>query len=103
MPKQDTRPEPTKSVGWVAAMLAVVVAYFGWAFLAADYFQNDPNSAGKTDFWGNSIEQLSNMASVLSHAFQHRLWLIGIIVGAEVAVMILWVFMKKMERELWGK
>ena len=44
---QNARPEPTKSVGWVAAMLALVVAYFGWAFLAADYFQNDPNSEGR--------------------------------------------------------
>lgn len=34
--------ESNKSVGWVAGMLALTVAYFGWGFMAADYFQNDP-------------------------------------------------------------
>jgi hypothetical protein len=97
-------PEQNKSVGWVAVLLALVVAYFGWGFLAADYFQNDPNGAGgKTDFWVNTIEQLPNLPSVMSHAFQNRLWLIGVIVVAEVGVLILWGVMRKLERELWSK
>ena len=40
---QDDQPHSmaemrNKSVGWVGAMLAVAVLYFGWTFLAADFF-----------------------------------------------------------------
>jgi hypothetical protein len=49
-------PEQNRSVGWVAGMLALVVAYFAWGFFAADYFQNDPaGGQGETDFWANSL------------------------------------------------
>jgi hypothetical protein len=96
--------EGSKSVGWVAAMLALAVAYFGWGFLAADYFQNDPNGGeGKTDFWVNSITQLPNLPSVLRYSFQNRLWMVVLIVVAEIAVLILWGVMRKLERELWSK
>ena len=33
-----------KSVRWVVGMGALVVAYGGWAFLAAEFYRNDPNS-----------------------------------------------------------
>jgi hypothetical protein len=70
--------EPNKSVGWVAMMLALAVAYFGWAFLAADYFQSDPSQVpGKVSFWVNSITQIPNFGAALSHGFQNRLWLIA--------------------------
>ena len=85
-------------------MVSLVVAYFGWGFLAADYFQHTPNAGEReTDFWMNSIAQLPNLPSVLSHAFQNRLWLVVLIAVAEVGVLILWVVMKKLERELWSK
>jgi hypothetical protein len=97
-------PEQNKSVGWVAGMLALGVAYFGWGFLAADYFQNDPTEThGKTDFWVNTIAQLPNFPSVMSHAFQNRLWLVVLIVVGEVGVFVLWGVMRKLERELWSK
>jgi hypothetical protein len=37
MPNQ---PEESKSIGWVVGMLALLVAYGGWAFLAMDYYRN---------------------------------------------------------------
>ena len=52
--------EENKSVGWVVAILALVIAYFGWAFLAAAYFQEDPTGGHKANFWANSVAQLPN-------------------------------------------
>ena len=96
--------EQGKSVGWVVGMLALVVAYFGWGFLAADYFQNDPTeAAGETNFWINTVAQIPNFPSVMGHAFRNRIGVVGLIVGAEVVVLIFWVVMKKVERELQRK
>jgi hypothetical protein len=93
--------EQNRSVGWVAGMLALVVAYFGWGFLAADYFQNDPTTElRETNFWVNSLAQLPNLPSVMSYAFQNRFWVIVLVLVAETGVLILWVVMTKMEREL---
>ena len=58
---------------------------------------------GKTDFWVNSVAQLPNLPKVMSYAFQNRLWVIGLVVGLEAGVLILWRLMKKLERELWDK
>lgn len=100
----ETKEENGKSIGWVAGMLALLVTYFGWGFMAADYFQHaDPNASAKTGFWANSIAQLPNFGSVISHAFQNRLWLVGIIVFAELFVLVLWVVLKKVEKDLGGK
>lgn len=93
--------DENRSVGWVAGMLALAIAYFGWAFLAADYFQNDPEGGpGQANFWANSVAQLPNLPSVLGYAFRDRLWVIGLIVGLEIGVIVLWLVMKKLEREL---
>lgn len=93
--------EEGKSVGWVVGMLALLVAYFGWAFLAADYFQHDPSqTARETNFWINSVAQLPNLGSVLSYGFRERLWLIGLVVGLKVFVLVLGVVLKKLEKEL---
>src|SRR4051794_24997790 len=63
--------EQNKSVGWVVGMVALVVTYFGWAILAAQYFQHNPNGeAGETDFWANSIAMLPKLPSVLGYAFR---------------------------------
>ncbi len=96
--------ERNRSVGWVAAMLALGVAYAGWGFMAADYFQNDPTETeGKANFWVNSLAQLPNFPSVISHTLQNRMWLIVLMVVAEFGVLVLWGVMRKLERELWSK
>lgn len=96
--------EQNKSVGWVGLMLGLFVAYVGWAFLAADYFQNDPTGGGaSTGFWANSLQQLPNLPAVLSDSLRNRFWMIAVIGGLEVGVLILWVVMRKLERELWAK
>jgi hypothetical protein len=83
-------------------MLAIAVLYFGWAFLAADFFQHDPDApAAETDFWSNSIAQLANLPKVLGYGFANRLWLIGLFVVAEVGVFILWRVMARLDKELW--
>jgi hypothetical protein len=84
-------------------MLALAVAYFGWGFLAGDYFQNTPNEGpSETNFWVNSIAQLPNAPSVIRYAFRERLWVIVLIVVAEVGVLILWGVMRNLEREFSG-
>jgi hypothetical protein len=96
--------EQNKSVGWVAVMLALAVAYFGWGFLAADYFQHDPGDGPReANFWINTITQLPNLSSVLRYGFEKRLWLIVLIAIGEIVVVILWRVMRKLDRELWGK
>jgi hypothetical protein len=72
--------------------------------MAADYFQHTPSEGPReTDFWVNSIAQVPNLPSVMSHAVQNRLWLIILIAALEVGVFVLWRVMKKLDRELWGK
>jgi hypothetical protein len=96
--------EQNKSVGWVGGMLALGVAYFGWAFLAEDYFQNGPtDTQADTNFWVNSIAQMLSFPNVLGHAFQNRPWLIALIVVAEVGVLVLWRVVRELERELWSE
>jgi hypothetical protein len=128
--REGVTDEDEKSLGWVAGMLALVVAYFGWGFLAADYFQNDPSGepgktsfwvdsimqrlpypfdaavAGprrKTSFWVNSITQLPNCLSVLDHAYRNRFWVIVLFGVLAVGVLILWGILRKLERELGSK
>ena len=95
--------EKQKSVGWVVLMLALVVLYFGWTFLASEYFKADPNSPARTSIWANSVAQLSNMPGVISYGFRSRFWIIGLTIGLEVGVLLLGLMMKKLERELWTK
>jgi hypothetical protein len=51
----------------------------------------------------NSIDQIPNLPSVVSNALENRLWLIGLIVVLEFGALILWIVMKKFEREVWTK
>jgi hypothetical protein len=97
--------EQNKSIGWVVAMLAIVVLYAGWAFMAADYFQHNPDSGGgeETNFFVNSVAQLPRFPGVMSHAIANRLWLIILIAFLEAVVFLLWIFMRKLERELGTK
>jgi hypothetical protein len=100
----DEEQEQQKSVGWVIGALALLVAYFGWAFMASDYLLNvQTDRPRRWNFWANSIAQLPNLPSVLEHAFRNRLWLVVLVIGAEFVVLILWRVMKKLERELWAR
>ena len=75
--------------------------FFGWAFLAADFFQHDPSSpGGETDFFGNALAQIPNFGPVISHAFANRLWLIILIVVLEFVALGFGLLTKKVEREL---
>jgi hypothetical protein len=104
MSKHREAEDQNKSIGWVVGMLVLTVAYFGWGFLAADYYQNDPSGeGGETSFWVNTVAQLPNFPSVIRYSFQNRLWLIALIVGAEIFVLILWRVLRKLERELSSK
>jgi hypothetical protein len=91
-------------VGWVAGMLALTVLYFGWGYLAGDYFQNEAaNGPVETNFWINTVAQLPNFFSVMGYSFRNRLWVFGVILILELGVLILWGVMKKLDRELWSK
>ena len=93
--------EQNKSVGWVAGMLALAVAYFGWAFLAAEFFQDDPaGGGGTTDFWANSIDQLANFTSVLGYAYRERFWMLIAIPILELGVLGFWRILKNIEKGL---
>ena len=95
-------------------MLALAVAWLGWAFVSAAYAQSahlwhSDGVAGQSnfgvtrldrelalaDFLWNSIEQIPRFFSVLNFAFTRRLWLVGIFVGLEVAV---YFFGRKMKQ-----
>jgi lipoprotein signal peptidase len=51
----------------------------------------------------DSITQIPNFGAALSHGFQNRLWLIGLIVILEIGVFVIWLVLKKLEMELWAK
>jgi hypothetical protein len=103
--------EQNKSVGWVALALSLTVAYFCWAFLAADYHGVAlGGNRGRISGGGtivrlviNSIVQLPNFSEVIRHGFQNRSWIFIVFGIAEVVVLLLWIMMRKMERELWDK
>jgi hypothetical protein len=98
--------DQNKSVGWVGAVLALTVAYFGWGFLAWDYHPMRGVSGGRNTygaFLANAITQLPNFARVVRHGLENRLWLLIVIGVAEVGVLILWLLMRKLDRELWGE
>ena len=93
-----------KSVGWVVGMVALTVLYFGWAFLAADYFQNGGGGSNeKTDFWVNSVAQLQNLPAVITYGLQHRAWGFVVVGVLEIGALILYGVLKKLEKELWAK
>lgn len=104
-------PEQNKSVGWVAIGLAIAVLYFGWTFLAADYNPiSGPHMTRRSvgavgvlfRLIANSIGQLGNFSAVMDHAFHNRMWFVILVGVLEVGVFLLWMFMKKLERELYG-
>ena len=95
--------EQNKSIGWVIVMMALAVLYFGWAFLATEFFKVDPDGPPTANLFVNSVAQIPNFFRVMSYGFSERFWMIGVTVGLEVGVLFLGILMKKLEKELWSK
>ena len=94
-----------KSIGWIVGALALVVAGAGWGFLAADFFQNGPDSggAGRANFFVNAVTQLPDFPRVMSHAWATRAWVFVVLGVLEAGVVVLGLVMKKIESEIEGK
>jgi hypothetical protein len=104
--------EHNRSTGWVAIALALCVAYFGWALLAADYAPPVAPKIrrGRINWLGNAIRlvvhsvvQLPHFPSVMRHAFQTRHWGLVVTVILEAGVFVLWIVTRKLDRELWSQ
>ncbi len=69
--------ERNKSVGWVAIALGLTVAYFGWAFMAADYHPIAPNprrrSMRAAPSRSSSIRSPSSRTSPVSSVMRFRI------------------------------
>ena len=111
MAEDDSDPFPwltdriSESLGWLFAVVALVVTYFGWAFLANSYaISNYSQLPVDEDPMGRfiviSIAQLPNVSSVIKWHLQNRLWLLILIVLAEVAVVGGYFVFKKVEAVL---
>lgn len=95
--------EGGKSIGWVVAMLMLAIAGFGWAFAAADYFQNSGDGgAGRANFFVNAFTQIPNMPAVLGFTFRNRIWLPIVVVILEIAALGFGVVMKRVEADVYG-
>lgn len=115
-------PENQASLGWVVGALAVVVALFGWGFLAGSYVgahatpmsEMSPEElkelntrtplrakrASMSTFVSNAVEQLPNMGGVISWHFTNRIWLPILILAAELGVLGGGIIMKRVESSL---
>ncbi len=115
-------PENEASLGWVVGGLAVVVALFGWGFLAGSYVgahatpMSEMSSeelkelntltplrakrASMSTFVTNAVEQLPNIGSVIGWHFTNRIWLPILILVAELGVLGGGIIMKKVESNL---
>lgn len=113
--------EKEKSVTWVIAMIMILIAAFGWAFMAAGYAHSEKgwrnegaaapeksssirraSRAAFADFVVNAFRQLPELPSVLSFNLKNRWWLPALIVGLEVLAVFGGIKMKSLERELSG-
>lgn len=114
--------EENKSVVWVIATVMVLIAGFGWGFMAGSYVganstplselseaeREDINTrtprrairGGMGYFIGNAIGQLPNMPAVISWHLSNRIWLPALIVLLEVGAAIGGWKMKQLEQEL---
>jgi hypothetical protein len=112
-------PEQEQSVWWVAAMVMLVVAAFGWAFMAAGYAHAaegwreagivGAEDAGSltgarrrawSDFLRNAIRQIPNCVAVISYTVTNQIWLPILFAVLEVLVIIGAVIMKRVEHSL---
>ena len=81
-------------------MLALVVTYFGWAFIAMDYFRNDPDGGVEAQLLVE-LDPSAPESPRASSAMPSRLDLplIILIAVVEAIVVVLWIVMRKLERE----
>ena len=115
-----------KPVIWVVAMAAVLVAAFGWAFMAAGYAHSvegwrsggvaEAEFHGRlrvrrgsmqresvramADFVHNAFRQLPKMPAVIGHSVSNRLWLPLLFVVLEGGVIGGGWWMYRLEKEL---
>ena len=115
--------EQEKSIAWVVGMLMVVVALFGWAFMAAAYAHETQGwrrggvtegppltgrrtavsrAAGRAfaDFVSNAVVQIPSCFSVLTFNLQHRIWLPVAILAVEGGALFGGYKLKALEQEL---
>jgi hypothetical protein len=91
-------------IGRVMVLVMLLIAFFGWGFAAADFFQHNPEgAAGGTNFWINAFVQLPNFFKVLSHTFQNAIWIVIVFSVVELLALGFWAFAKKMEKEMQGR
>ena len=114
--------EGEKSIAWIVVSAAMLVAVFGWGFLAGSYagahakpmseMSDDELEAlelrrlptarrtGPAVFLENAIEQLPNFVTVVSWHFANRIWL-PILIGLAMAGVVGGGFaLKKVEQNL---
>ncbi len=103
-----------KSINWVIGALVVVIALFGWGYMAGLYatnveeFQADPSrrlgqtrrGAAMGEFIGNGFRQIPNAPAVLSSNFSKQLWLPIVIVVLEAGAIGGGFVMKRVEQNL---
>ncbi len=114
--------ESEKSLNWVIGAVMVLIAAFGWGFLAGSYSGAQRTgisemSAGelqsldtrglgearreaKGAFIANAIDQLPNMPAVISWHFSNRIWLPILILMLEVGVVLGGIGAKRLEKQL---
>jgi hypothetical protein len=66
-----------------------------------------PVTSGRTSLWSligvflsQAIGQLSNAGQVISHTITNVIWIPGVLVVGEVGVLVLWLVMSRLERQL---
>lgn len=111
-----------KSVGWVMVSAMVLIALFGWGFLAGSYTGATSRRIsqmsveelshvearglvqarrdGKLYFVANAIKQLPNFATVMSWHFSNCFWLPITILLLEMLALGGGYAMKRVEQEL---
>ncbi len=113
--------EQEKSVTWVIIMVMLLIAAFGWAFMAAGYAHSEEGwrggivEAGEpvrirsgsmralgalADFVSNAFFQIPNLGSVIAFNFKNLIWLPILIIVLELSAVFGGYKMKQLEKEL---
>lgn len=112
--------EKEKSVAWVVLMVMLLIAAFGWAFMAAGYAHSQQgwrtagaaaaaenrtslrraNRAAFADFVANAFAQLPNLPAVVGFNLKNRIWLPILILALEALAVFGAFKMKSLEKEL---
>ncbi|MEO2031470.1 MAG: hypothetical protein ABGZ35_05245 [Planctomycetaceae bacterium] len=84
----------SNSLAWLFVVVAMFVTSVGWAFLANSYVISNHTAGSQLSnddalgkFIAISIGQLPNLSSVITWHIQNRLWLLILVVLAEIAVI----------------